>query len=116
MGRFLGVWDTVGALGLPEPFREESKIFGFNDSILGDHIERAYQALALNETRLDFVCLFFDSYPLLNQRQICNKFHQTEMGRAKNQIVKQVWFPGAHSDVSNSQFPLPLAQLVSNNL
>ena len=59
MNRFLGVWDTVGALGLPGPFREESKIFGFNDSLLGDHIERAYQALALNETRLDFVCPLF---------------------------------------------------------
>ena len=58
--RFLGVWDTVGALGLPGPFREESKIFGFNDSLLGDHIERAYQALALNETRPYFVCSLFD--------------------------------------------------------
>ena len=55
--RFLGVWDTVGALGLPGPFREEQKVFGFNDSLLGDHIERACQALALNETRQDFVRL-----------------------------------------------------------
>jgi hypothetical protein len=30
-------------------------LFGFPDSILGDHVERAYQALALNETRSDFV-------------------------------------------------------------
>lgn len=66
MNRFLGVWDTVGALGLPGPFRE-SKISGFNDSLLGDHIERACQALALNEMRLDFVCLLFDSHSLLNQ-------------------------------------------------
>jgi len=30
-------------------------LFGFSDSILGDHVERGYQALALNETRADFV-------------------------------------------------------------
>ena len=30
-------------------------MFGFPDNILGEHIERAYQALALNETRADFV-------------------------------------------------------------
>lgn len=35
-------------------------MFGFNDSLLGDHIELVYQALALNEMRLDFVCLLFD--------------------------------------------------------
>jgi len=58
--RFLGVWDTVGALGLPEelPFGKRGyTLFGFNDSQLGDHIEHACQALALNERRLDFVSL-----------------------------------------------------------
>jgi hypothetical protein len=59
--RCVGVFDTVGALGLPEELALGSKkiqtLFGFPDSMLGDHIERAYQALALNETRADFVCL-----------------------------------------------------------
>jgi len=31
-------------------------MFGFPDTTLGEHVERAYQALALNETRADFVC------------------------------------------------------------
>jgi len=85
--KFLGVWDTVGALGLPGPFKQlpwQEKIFGFNDSLLGDHIERACQALALNETRYDFAA---------------NKLSQTDAGRAKNQYVKQVWFSGAHADI-----------------
>lgn len=30
-------------------------LFGFPDRLLGHHIERAYQALALNEHRADFV-------------------------------------------------------------
>ena len=57
--RCLGVWDTVGALGLPEELTPLSKkvvqLFGFQDRFLGYHIEAAYQALALNEMRVDFV-------------------------------------------------------------
>ena len=57
--RCVGVWDTVGSFGLPEEISVSSKArgcpFGFPDRILGEHIERAYQALALNEERVDFV-------------------------------------------------------------
>ena len=57
--RCLGVWDTVGALGLPEELtplpKKAAQLFGFHDCLLGDHIEAAYQALALNEMRADFV-------------------------------------------------------------
>ena len=57
--RCVGVWDTVGSFGLPGELSITSKKqgcpFGFPDRILGEHIERAYQALALNETRADFV-------------------------------------------------------------
>ena len=57
--RCVGVFDTVGSLGLPEELILGSKkiktLFGFSDSVLGDDVERAYQALALNETRADFV-------------------------------------------------------------
>jgi aromatic ring-cleaving dioxygenase len=55
----LGVWDTVGALGLPEELtplpKKAVQLFGFHDRFLGEHIEAAYQALALNEMRVDFV-------------------------------------------------------------
>jgi len=84
----VGVFDTVGSLGLPEELSFGSKkiktLFGFPDSILGDHIERAYQALALNETRADFNS---------------NKFYMSEEGRRKNQVLKQCWFAGCHSDI-----------------
>lgn len=57
--RCIGVFDTVGSFGLPEELTlrspEVRTIFGFPDKILGEHVERAYQALALNETRADFV-------------------------------------------------------------
>lgn len=56
--RCLGVWDTVGAIGLPEEImipKKTTSLFGFQDQYLGDHIEHAFQALALNEMRADFV-------------------------------------------------------------
>lgn len=58
-GRCLGVFDTVGSFGLPEELAlrstEVRDIYGFPDRILGEHIEHAFQALALNEPRADFV-------------------------------------------------------------
>ena len=57
--RIIGVFDTVGSVGMPEELSLTSQkiknIFGFPDHRLGDHIQRAYQALALDETRADFV-------------------------------------------------------------
>lgn len=57
--RCVGVFDTVDSIGLPEEMRPKvastKSIFGFSNAELGEHIERAYQALAIHETRLDFV-------------------------------------------------------------
>ncbi|EIW86761.1 hypothetical protein CONPUDRAFT_115432 [Coniophora puteana RWD-64-598 SS2] len=84
----VGVFDTVGSVGLPEEITRKSppakSIFGFPNTELGDHIERAYQALAINETREDFNCA---------------KFNQSEAGRVRGQVLKQVWFTGSHSDI-----------------
>lgn len=59
--RCIGVFDTVGNLGLPEELtmgsQKMTKIFGFSDKLLGEHIEYAFHALALNETRADFVSM-----------------------------------------------------------
>lgn len=55
----IGVFDTVGSLGLPEELVIASSvmktIFGFNDRRLGDYVERAYHAMAINEMRGNFV-------------------------------------------------------------
>ncbi|KAH0590787.1 hypothetical protein H2248_000912 [Termitomyces sp. 'cryptogamus'] len=84
----LGVFDTVGSIGLPEELVSRSNevrtIFGFPDKVLGPHVEYAYQALALNETRADFNCA---------------KFEQTLEGRQRGQTLKQCWFTGSHADI-----------------
>ena len=58
--RVVGVFDTVGALGLPHAITLSNKaktLFDFPDKILGEHIERAYHSMALDEQREDFVGL-----------------------------------------------------------
>lgn len=61
LSRCVGVFDTVGSLGLPEELTLHSQkmttIFGFPDKKLGEHIQYAFHALALNETRADFVSI-----------------------------------------------------------
>ena len=81
---FIGVWDTVGALGIPFGlFRAYNRHrFRFHDTALGDHIERAYHALAIDERRGPFE-------PTLWQN-----------GKAAaKQVVEQVWFPGVHTNI-----------------
>ena len=56
--RCLCVFDTVNSVGLPKEIslsKVEHPLFGLPDKKLGKYIERAYQALALDENRIDFV-------------------------------------------------------------
>ena len=81
---FLGVFDTVGALGVPGFQRLTPR---FHDVQLSGQVERARQALAIDETRLKFAPTLWETPP--------------EPGDAPTEDarVKQVWFEGAHSDV-----------------
>ncbi len=77
--RFLGVFDTVGALGVPVLSRRKHR---FHDVRLSAVVQTARQALAIDERRITFApCLWEvpDGDP---------------PGR-----VEQVWFPGTHGDV-----------------
>jgi uncharacterized protein (DUF2235 family) len=75
--KFLGVFDTVGALGVPGILPKDHQ---FHDINLGDSVECARQALAIDEDRMVFMpCLW--------------------QAPDRPERVKQVWFEGAHSDV-----------------
>lgn len=82
---FLGVWDTVGALGLPTKGPIGSwtrRRHEFHDVTLGENIRHARHALAINERRKPFE-------PTLWQGE---KPDTTE-------TVVQAWFPGVHSNI-----------------
>jgi len=80
----VGVWDTVGALGIPIHIlgtRSKSD-YEFLDTSLSRWVKFAFHALAVDEHRRPFQPTLWAENP-----------PETE------QTVRQVWFAGAHSDV-----------------
>lgn len=83
---FIGVWDTVGALGIP------FSIMGlfdshdeFYDTKMGANVAIARHALAIDEKREDFLPTIWTPRPGVD--------------------LKQVWFAGVHADVGGSYKP-----------
>lgn len=96
--KFIGVWDTVSALGGPwtddtlEPGVPLSKFkamlehfapFKFHDDELNPNVKNAYHALSIDDARKGF------------QPRVWDETKKTE----HKQIIQQVWFPGVHSNV-----------------
>lgn len=81
--KFIGVWDTVGALGNPLYMKSLlSRKNEFHDTDLSSRVDYAYHALAVDEKRRNFEATLW---------------HQ--QAHTQNQVLEQVWFPGVHSDV-----------------
>ncbi|KAK6527608.1 hypothetical protein TWF694_004592 [Orbilia ellipsospora] len=87
--KFVGVWDTVGALGVPESMLSQAtgwnKGYQFHDTELHRRIEKAAHALALDEYRGTFS-------PTLWFEKVGKRY-----GWGSNLI--QCWFPGYHAHV-----------------
>jgi uncharacterized protein (DUF2235 family) len=80
--QMVGVWDTVGSLGIPAIFGAvDEKTYGFLDTGLHPNIKSAYQALAIDEQRAQFPATLWTSTA------------------AAGQTIEQVWFSGCHSDI-----------------
>ncbi|KAL6720695.1 hypothetical protein ACLMJK_002620 [Lecanora helva] len=85
----VGVFDTVGSLGIPRiPWLEKlhlqtrsTKEYLFYDTSLNDRIENAFQALALDEHRSAFSPAVW------------------EKPRGNETNLRQVWFPGVHQNI-----------------
>src|SRR5262249_18991688 len=62
--KFIGVWDTVGALGIPGFFRFLTRrSIGFHDMRLSRSVGYAYQALAIDENRGSFPAAVWLQHP-----------------------------------------------------
>ncbi|MCC6916787.1 DUF2235 domain-containing protein [Nitrosomonas sp.] len=97
--KFLGVFDTVGALGMPFGVILGSiadKLFktGFHDTQLSSIIESAYHALAVDERRLPF-------QPTL----------MSPGSRHNPSNFEQQWFPGVHSNIGGGYDSTGLSDL-----
>ncbi len=82
--RCIGVWDTVGALGVPiEQLKWMSaKRYQFHDTTLGKDVACGLHALAIDEKRGPFAPTLWEAEE-----------------EVPGQVVEQVWFPGVHSNV-----------------
>ena len=84
---FLGVWDTVGALGVPDDkvllqWLDNPARYRFHDTSLSPKVKHARHAVAIDERRGSFS-------PTLWKKK----------SKAAHDDVKELWFPGVHSDV-----------------
>ncbi len=79
----IGVWDTVKALGvrLPVLWRWSEENHKFHNHTLGKSVKNGFQALAMDETRLAYTPVLWDS----------------DNGWTGH--VEQAWFKGTHTDV-----------------
>ncbi|MGD1070698.1 MAG: DUF2235 domain-containing protein [Bryobacteraceae bacterium] len=82
----VGVWDTVGSLGIPATVGLVDPIlYSFLDTSLHPDVHNAYHALAIDERREEFPATLWTSQP------------------APGQTLEQVWFTGVHSDVGGGE-------------
>jgi uncharacterized protein (DUF2235 family) len=79
----VGVWDTVGALGIPAIFGEVEPMYQFLDTSLHPNVANAYHAISIGERRLQFPATLW---------QMPNPPYP-------GQTVEQVYFSGVHCDV-----------------
>ena len=87
--KFIGVWDTVGALGIPDlpvpaAIRDRWK---FHDVELSTTVDFAFHALALDEKRKPFAPTLWDQ----------------QDNAPREQVLEQVWFAGTHGNVGGGR-------------
>lgn len=117
--KFIGVFDTVGALGIPFEIKDRlmddtdislsdkiknsidkagdwlrRPIKGFHNTNLGANVEFGYHALAIDERREIFRPCLWTKMP-----GEAVQFDTQHRIRKVPQQVEQVWFSGVHSDV-----------------
>jgi uncharacterized protein (DUF2235 family) len=101
---FIGVWDTVGALGIPSEFpgwealsghlEGWQELWGFHDTQLSSHVQFAYHALAIDEQREAFAPTLW-----------------TQDSAVAGQTVEQVWFAGVHTEVGGGSRDASLSDI-----
>ena len=93
--KFIGVWDTVGALGVPlRGLRWLSRrTYEFHDTQLSRRVKFGYHAIGIDERRSPFRPTLWTGTP------------------KPGQVVEQGWFAGVHSDVGGGYAEQGLADV-----
>ncbi len=92
---FVGVFDTVGSLGIPWKVPLLTKRWSFHDTELSSRVRVACHALAIDELRKPFApTLWIQQQPA-----------------PEGQTLRQLWFAGVHSDVGGGYADCALAEV-----
>lgn len=94
---FIGVWDTVGALGIPGTAISETGAFKWHDQQISKKVKYAYHAMALDEHRKSYDTTLWTTID--GQK------------KPENLDVEQCWFVGAHANVGGGYGDDALADL-----
>jgi uncharacterized protein (DUF2235 family) len=90
---YIGVWDTVGSLGVPAPFifaNYFNKKYQFHDLMLSSMVKSARHAVSIDERRHTFEPTPWNNLGELNGTT----------GQSTSELpYQQVWFPGDHASV-----------------
>jgi uncharacterized protein (DUF2235 family) len=87
----VGVWDTVGSLGIPALFGGVDPLLdGFLDTGLHSDVRNGYHAMAIDEKRLQFPVTLWDESKVV-----------------PGQTIEQVWFSGMHGDIGGGDTTNP---------
>jgi len=96
---FIGVWDTVGALGIPlsglRLVNLLNRRWQFHDTNLSTTVDAAFQALAIDEQRGPFRPAIWKPQP----------------DAPAEQNLEQVWFAGVHCDVGGGYLDHQLSDI-----
>ena len=85
--KFIGVWDTVGSLGIPLHLFQwfNKKKYSFYDTTLSSIVKYAYHAISIDENRGNFKPTLWELSP--------------NRARDFEQVLEQRWFAGVHSNI-----------------
>ena len=108
---YLGIWDTVGALGVPSSVLGPvatlwNKRYLFHDTSLSSMVKSARHAVALDERRVFYRPGLWGNFEETRDHEGLNKGDRTP-----DRPFQQVWFVGTHSLVGGSAATRPLTAI-----
>ncbi len=98
--QYLGVWDTVGSLGVPDnlPFADAfNDKYRFHDESLSSFVVSARHAVAIDERRASFTPCLWDNIADLNANAGITD------ATSADRPYRQIWFPGHHGSVGGGE-------------
>ncbi len=116
---YVGLWDTVGSLGLPESLgllaKAENKKYAFHDLSISSMVTSARHACAIDEDRKSFALIPIDNIFELNAMWAAERHYNLIDAKRSDYIdykfrpFQQKWFPGDHGAVGGGNLELGLS-------